>query len=274
MATRRTWTPEDEIKLREIYALYENSQLLEFFPGKTAAAIKSKAKILGLSKDKIRYLFSELQLQRLKEIYANTRTEDIAIEFGFPIYTIYNKAYELNLKKSAEFVADNARANFTDDHPARKFTFKQGHVPENKGKQQADFMTHEAIERTKQTRFKPGQKVWNAKPIGYERVNVDGYIEVKVEEPNVFRAKNRIVWEEHFGPIPEGHNVQFSNNIRTDCRPENLYLISRRDQLLTENGIMAIPEELKPTYNILRKLKKTITKHEQKQEPNQPRCAQ
>ena len=37
--------------------------------------------------------------------------------------------------------------------------FPKGHVPRNKGKKQTDFMSAEAIERTKATRFQKGQPV-------------------------------------------------------------------------------------------------------------------
>jgi hypothetical protein len=44
--------------------------------------------------------------------------------------------------------------------------------------------------------FKSGQVSWNKKPVGYERIcSKDGYVIVKVAEPNVFKLKHRIVWK-------------------------------------------------------------------------------
>lgn len=257
-----SWTGIQRALLKELYPIHKSSELIKYFNGKTEMAIKTKAQKMGLVKVEVFFEFSNQQIERLIEIYPNTKSALIAKEFNCSITTIYNKAFDLSLKKTDDFLAKIASENFTEDHPARKFIFKKGNKSFNQGKKQVDYMTPEAIERTKATQFKPGQKVWNAKPIGYERVTVGGYIEVKVEEPNVFKAKNRIVWEKHFGPIPKGYNVQFKNGIKTDFSPENLYLISRREQLLTENSVNIIPEELKKTVNLINKLKKTIKENE------------
>ena len=42
-------------------------------------------------------------------------------------------------------------------------------------------MTPEAIERTKATRFKKGDKPGNHRKVGSERITVDGYIEIKTK---------------------------------------------------------------------------------------------
>ncbi|HHT23148.1 MAG TPA: HNH endonuclease [Bacteroidales bacterium] len=124
-------------------------------------------------------------------------------------------------------------------HPGRKSWIKKGTVPPNKGKKQIEYMTPEAIERTKATRFKKGQRVWNHKPVGYERVNTSGYTEVKTAEPNKFELKHRVIWRQHYGKIPRGHNVQFRDGNPQNFNIENLYLISRSEQLSKENSIHA-----------------------------------
>ncbi len=109
-------------------------------------------------------------------------------------------------------------------------------------------MTPEAIERTKATRFQKGARVWNHKPIGYERVNRDGYIDVKVAEPKTFKLKHRIVWEENRGAIPRDHNIQFKDGNRQNCDIENLYLISRKDQMILNSGAVNLPDGQVATY--------------------------
>lgn len=37
---------------------------------------------------------------------------------------------------------------------------------------------------------------------------------------------HHVVWEEHNGPIPAGHQVSFKNGDKTDCRIENLFCLS------------------------------------------------
>ncbi|MPW43334.1 HNH endonuclease signature motif containing protein [Acinetobacter guerrae] len=78
--------------------------------------------------------------------------------------------------------------------------------------------------------FKKGQITWNKKPVGYERIcSKDGYVLIKVAEPNVFKLKHRVVWEEANGDVPEGYIVAFKNMDRTDCRLENLILMSKSE---------------------------------------------
>ena len=122
-------------------------------------------------------------------------------------------------------------------------------------------MPANVYEKARQTMFRKGNIPANHKPIGYERINVDGYVEVKVAEPNKFRLKHRIVWEENFGTIPPGYNVQFRDKNRQNLQPDNLYLISRSDQLKKENSMYArYPKELQRAIQIKGALQRQINK--------------
>lgn len=115
-----------------------------------------------------------------------------------------------------------------------KTTFKKGQVPFNKGMKQSEYMSAEAVERTKSTRFQKGQEPINWKPIGYERITRDGYTEVKVldvkgvHSTKNFELKHRVLWEKHHGEIPEEHIVIFKNGDPQDIRIENLMMIPRK----------------------------------------------
>lgn len=108
--------------------------------------------------------------------------------------------------------------------------FKKGHIPKNKG-------THPpTVGRMAETQFKKGHVPQNTKPIGYERINKDGYIEVKVRmspDPITgkknFVLKHRLVWESTYGPIPKGYNVIFLDGNKQNCTLDNLSIISRRE---------------------------------------------
>jgi hypothetical protein len=106
--------------------------------------------------------------------------------------------------------------------------FEKGIIPANKGKKQTDFLSREAIEKTRATQFKKGHKPVTTVPVGSERVDAkDGYTLVKTAEPNVWKLKHRIIWERERGKIPSGHLVIFLNGDRSDIRIENLALITR-----------------------------------------------
>ena len=139
--------------------------------------------------------------------------------------------------------------------------FLKGFVPENKGKKQEEYMSAEAIEKSKATRFQKGNVPHNHKPVGYERITVDGYIEIKMAEPNVFKLKHRVVWEQNFGKIPKGHNIQFRDGNRQNLDISNLYMISRADQLKNENSIYNYPEDIRRTIHAVGVLSRTINKH-------------
>ena len=112
--------------------------------------------------------------------------------------------------------------------------FKKGGVPFNKGKKQSDYMSQEAIERTKGTRFKKGHTNTNHKPVGSERTDKDGYILIKTAEPSKWEFKHKWVWEQHNGKVPKGYAVIFLDGNRANITLDNLMLVSRR-QLLVLN---------------------------------------
>ena len=80
--------------------------------------------------------------------------------------------------------------------------------------------------------FKKGQISWNKKPVGYERIcSKDGYVLVKTVEPNVFELKHRVIWEKENSPVPKNQVLAFKNQDKTDCRLDNLILMSRTDMV-------------------------------------------
>lgn len=113
--------------------------------------------------------------------------------------------------------------------------FEKGHVPENKGKTWDEFMSPEAQAGSRRTTFKKGHIPHNGgSPVGTIRLRHDHknrggkpYYWEKTEEPNVWRMKHILVWEEHNGPVPKGYVLNFANGDTTDYRIENLILTTR-----------------------------------------------
>ena len=110
--------------------------------------------------------------------------------------------------------------------------FKKGNVAHNKGKKQIEYMSQESIERTKKTRFKKGNKPKNYRPIGSERITKDGYIEVKVADPNKWETKNKIIYKQYFGDIPKGHKVIYADGNKLNNDINNLILVSDNEELI------------------------------------------
>jgi len=100
--------------------------------------------------------------------------------------------------------------------------FKPGHIPPNKGRKGW------CPEGCKKSWFGPGHRPVNTAEVGAEAITRDGYIKVKVAEPNKWELKHWLVWEKVNGPVPKGYCIIFMNQNKTDCRLENLQLISRK----------------------------------------------
>lgn len=106
--------------------------------------------------------------------------------------------------------------------------FPKGQIPHNKGKK----MPIEVYEKCYGTMFKKGQAPVNYRPVGSERINVDGYVEVKVKDPKTWKLKHRIVWEEANGPVPKGSAIIMLDGDKTNCELSNLRLVKRSELLI------------------------------------------
>lgn len=106
--------------------------------------------------------------------------------------------------------------------------FQRGHAPSNKGKK----MPKEVYEKAKATMFKKGHVPKNYRPVGSERINVDGYIEIKVEDPRKWKSKHNVVWEQNYGEIPKDSVVIFLDGDKMNVSIENLKLIKRSELLI------------------------------------------
>lgn len=187
--------------------------------------------------------------------------KDIAKMLGRTLPQVYNKARAMGLNAPMERIRMAGKIGM--QHPKSIATrFHKGHIPTNKGKK----VSPEMYERMRATMFKKGRINENKREVGSERVNVYGYIEIKVAEPNRWRLKHRLIWEQHNGIIPEGCNVQFKNHNTLDCRIENLYLISKSEQMRNENSLMSrYPKELRDVIRLKGVVKRQLRKQEKMQ---------
>jgi hypothetical protein len=90
-----------------------------------------------------------------------------------------------------------------------------------------------------------GHKPWNYKPVGTERTNTDGYVEIKTADPNKWRPKHIIIWEKANGPVPKGYVVIFADGNKQNVVLNNLLLISRKElAIMNKRGLIANSADL------------------------------
>ena len=103
--------------------------------------------------------------------------------------------------------------------------------------------------------FKKGNVPANYRPVGSERINVDGYIEIKTADPNIWEIKHRVVYAQHFGELKKGDTIIMLNGDKTDLRPENLMKVTRSELVrINANGLHSDNTEIGKTKALIGKL--------------------
>ena len=212
-----------------------------------------------------RKLWTPDEIKVLQRWYPTTTAEELAAALERSVSQVYCKAQALGLKKDPEFV--KALGRKYSQHPnAVAHRFKPGTIPPNKGKK----VSPELYEKMRGTMFKKGGTPPNTRLMGAEQLRADGYIWKKIGHKK-WRQLHRLLWEENFGPIPAGHIVSFKNKNTRDIRLENLYLISRAEQMKTENSMIArYPEDLRKLIHTQAQIKRKLPKYEN-ENAQQPR---
>ena len=113
--------------------------------------------------------------------------------------------------------------------------FEKGHVPANKGKK----MPAAVYEKSKHTMFRKGHQPNNHREVGSERINVEGYAEIKLKSTDV---------------------VIFLDGNKQNFDIENLALIDRGiNAIMNHEGMRFADAEITRTEVNIAKLKKAIT---------------
>ena len=139
--------------------------------------------------------------QRLRDLYADHPTEDIASELGRPVHKVLAKAWRMGLRKSRECIARIARARTGESHHSVAYRWQPGEEPWNKGVKGS--IGHHP--NTRATQFKPGAKPHTWVPVGSLRVK-DGMLEIKYSDDKGspsrrWRSYATNVWMQAHGPV-------------------------------------------------------------------------
>lgn len=138
----------------------------------------------------------------------------------YELTQLFNKTFGLNLevRKIRAYMKNHGLRNGINAQ------FKKGHIPANKG---TKGLYNVGGNRTS---FKKGNKPQNYKPIGYERVDREGYVLVKVSDTGPWhqrwKHKHKVIWEEANGPIPKGYKLIFLDGNKQNISLDNLQLVT------------------------------------------------
>lgn len=157
------------------------------------------------------------------------------------------------LKKfDREITIEQVRAYIKNNHltTGRSGRFSKGNTPHNKGEKGS------CASGCDKTWFRNGNIPKNHREIGSERINRDGYIEIKVAEPNKWKLKHRFVWENTNGKIPSDCIVIFKDNDRLNTDIENLMMITKAENaVMNKCGFSKYKREFKETAVLVSDLK-------------------
>jgi hypothetical protein len=245
----KDWSKKELKLLRKHYPTMPTEQLAKLLK-RTISGVKSKANKLGISK---RIASNNPYTPKLKaklfNLYPNTRNEDLAKILGVSVGSVISAGYRYRLRKTAEFMRKHSE----------KGMFKPGREPKNKGKRLEDYLDRATILKIKKTSFKKGNKPATFKPVGSERINQEGYTEVKVRNPKSWKLKHRVIYEKNFGKIPKGCNVQFKDRNSQNFDPSNLVLRTRKENMEI-NSVHSLPPEIEKAIQMIGALNRQINK--------------
>ncbi|MCM8906792.1 HNH endonuclease signature motif containing protein [Tenacibaculum finnmarkense] len=196
--------------------------------------------------------FTEIEEKKLKDEFLEKPVKTLSKELGVGFGRIMRFLKSNNLEIPRELI--NRRIS-----DSRK---KKGDVPFNKGKKQNDYMTTEAIQRSKKTRFKKGQLPHNTK------VKESGVIVKRIDNRGVFysyikikhskwRLLHRVLWEESNGEIPKDCVLIFKDGDSSNVVLENLKLITKIEHMYN-NSFLNYPKEIIPSLVWNKKLENKL----------------
>lgn len=194
------------------------------------------------------------ELTKLKELYPDHYTKDIAKILNRSISSIYLYANINGLKKSEKFMQlALEREGQKLIQVGQNTRFKKGNIAHNKGQK----MDEEIKERITYTFFKKGHEPHNMKYDGHERIcKKDGYVYVRIAKGK-YVLKHRHIYQQHHGPIEPGMIIIFVDGNKMNFDIKNLKAITKQENAI-RNQMHHYPQELKDLIKLKNKLKKTI----------------
>lgn len=227
------WTEKKLSLLKRHYPLGMDLRKLAGLIGTSFVAVKSKATILKLRRNKQRKTqWSNYEKDYIIAKYPDTLTEKIANHLGLTVIQVYRFAHKNGLKKTIEFKYSEESGCITQKNCAERgaeFRFKKGHTPWTKG--------------LKGLQIKGSEKGWFRKGHVPAGTLSDGHITIRHnhKERNaapykwirISKGKWKMLhvfnWEKKHGPVPKGKIIVFKDGDTMNCDPDNLMDITRAE---------------------------------------------
>jgi len=196
--------------------------------------------------------FTKIEEQKIKDEFLLKPVKRLANELGVSFGRIMSFLKINDLEIPRELINQRIK-------DSRK---KKGDIAFNKGKKQTDYMTTEAIEISKKTRFKKGSLPYNTKAkesgVIVKRKDNRGeyYSYIKIKHAH-WRLLHHVIWEESNGEIPCGYNLIFIDGDQSNLAIENLKLITKIEHMYN-NALYNYPKEIIPSLVLNKQLENKL----------------
>lgn len=195
-----------------------------------------------------RHIWTEEEIEFVREVYPYHENKEIIKmikeKFGFDV-SDRNLQNIKNRYKIPKKVIPNSGC------------YRKGDVPWNKGKGMSD----EVKEKVKGTWFKKGQIPKNHKPVGSTRIDRNGYVKIKIAEPNKWVLYHRHLYERAHGEkLKKNEAVIFADGNKLNFDIDNLVKVNRANLLYLNSKklIFDDPELTKTGVNVSKVAEKII----------------
>lgn len=213
----------------------------------------SRPKTTRINKKELEYIKTNgplYSVKELQELFNKTFNKDVSHMFIWQTLTRNGIPFKIELNYSEEereFIKNNLSLTYKE--LALQFNLRFNKSVNHKTLKA--YVRSKNLEKPKGRGKRLSYTVGNNRkyPIGSELLRNDsGFIYVKVNDtsdhqginflrPPDWKLKHHLIYEQHYGPIPKGHDVVFLNNNKQDFDISNLRLIPRRVRLIVSKDI-------------------------------------
>jgi hypothetical protein len=270
----KTWTQAEELKLCELYPKVDLRDFAGLFD-RSPKALRSRARVLGLRKEKQRKEWNSSDVWMLRTFYPHISTAILAQRVGSTVPATYRKARLLGLHKTQIYLdsADACRLR-RGDNVGAAFRFQKGIVPANKGLRRPGYSIGRG--RMRETQFCKGQQPHNTMPMWSFRWYAGGsnaaagYLVLKTGKRGPkpldgWEFVHKLIWEQAKGPLPDWRDARiwWKDGDHGNCALSNLELITAQEHM-ARTTVHTLPAPLPQLLQLAGALKRKIRNREEK----------